>query len=74
MNTKLNLPLIGTMCLGITLTTLIRCASDDQKETPTPPNIIFIIADDLGCNELGCYGQEIIKTPSIDRIAREGMQ
>lgn len=38
------------------------------------PNIIFIMADDLGYNELGCYGQEIIKTPSIDRIAGEGMK
>lgn len=38
------------------------------------PNIIFIMADDLGYNELGCYGQKIIKTPFIDRIASEGMK
>ncbi|MCU0646059.1 MAG: sulfatase-like hydrolase/transferase, partial [bacterium] len=38
------------------------------------PNIIFIMADDLGYGELGCYGQEKIKTPNIDRLAAEGMK
>jgi arylsulfatase A len=39
-----------------------------------PPNIVFILADDLGYGELGCYGQEKIKTPNIDRMAAEGMR
>ena len=38
------------------------------------PNIVFIMADDLGYGALGCYGQEKIKTPHIDRIAAEGMR
>ncbi|HBE67240.1 MAG TPA: N-acetylgalactosamine-6-sulfatase [Planctomycetaceae bacterium] len=38
------------------------------------PNIVFILADDLGYRELGCYGQEKIKTPNIDRLAAEGMR
>lgn len=38
------------------------------------PNIIFILADDLGYGELGCYGQKKIKTPNIDRLAAEGMR
>ncbi|NOZ61294.1 MAG: arylsulfatase [Calditrichaeota bacterium] len=38
------------------------------------PNIIFIMADDLGYGELGCYGQEKIRTPNIDRLAAEGMK
>ena len=38
------------------------------------PNIIFIMADDLGWSELGSYGQKKIKTPNIDRLAREGMR
>lgn len=38
------------------------------------PNIIYIIADDLGYGDLGCYGQKIIKTPNIDRICNEGMK
>lgn len=39
-----------------------------------PPNIVFILSDDLGAFELGCYGQTKIKTPNIDRLAREGMR
>jgi arylsulfatase A-like enzyme len=36
------------------------------------PNIVFIMADDLGYGHLGCYGQKKIRTPRIDRMAREG--
>lgn len=38
------------------------------------PNIIYIYADDLGYGELGCYGQKKIRTPNLDRMAREGMR
>ncbi len=38
------------------------------------PNIVFIIADDLGYGDLGCYGQEKIRTPYVDRLAAEGMK
>ena len=38
------------------------------------PNIVFIMADDLGIGHLGCYGQDKIKTPSVDRLAAEGMK
>src|SRR5262249_51207713 len=38
------------------------------------PNIVFILADDLGYGDLGCYGQKKIKTPNIDRLAAEGMR
>ena len=45
--------------------------SDDAASGP--PNIVFVMADDLGYGELGCYGQERIRTPFTDRMASEGM-
>ena len=37
-----------------------------------PPNIIFILADDLGWAELGCYGNKDVRTPNIDSLAARG--
>ncbi|MEO2091658.1 MAG: arylsulfatase [Gemmataceae bacterium] len=39
-----------------------------------PPNVVLIVADDLGVAELGCYGQAHIKTPHLDRMAKDGMK
>ena len=38
------------------------------------PNIVLILADDLGYGDLGCFGQKTLKTPRLDRMAREGMR
>lgn len=38
------------------------------------PNIIYILADDLGYGDVGCFGQEKIETPNIDKLAEEGMR
>src|SRR5512147_1735166 len=43
-------------------------------DAPKRPNIVFVIADDLGYGDLGCYGQKKIRTPNIDRLAAEGMR
>lgn len=55
-----------------------RCGGQPDKtganSNPEKPNIIFIMADDLGYNDLGCYGQKAIHTPVLDQMAREGMQ
>ena len=43
-------------------------------QNPARPNIIYILADDLGYGELGVYGQKIIETPNIDALAKNGMR
>lgn len=43
-------------------------------QTRRPPNIVFILADDMGYGDLGCYGQTRIATPNIDRLAGEGIR
>lgn len=45
-----------------------------QKKAARKPNIIYIMCDDMGYGDLGCYGQKLIRTPNIDRMAREGMR
>jgi len=45
-----------------------------QAAPAAKPNIIFILVDDLGYGDLGCYGQKQIKTPNLDRLASEGMR
>lgn len=42
--------------------------------TPAKPNIVFIMADDIGYGDLGCYGANQVKTPHLDRLAREGLR
>lgn len=59
------------------LSTIFFPLSRAMAATPLPerpPNIVYILADDLGYAELGCYGQEKIRTPHIDRLAAEGMR
>jgi len=52
---------------------LFSCSQFQQSEQYSKPNIIYILADDLGYSEVGCYGQEKIETPNIDALATNGM-
>jgi arylsulfatase A-like enzyme len=52
-------------------TVSISCSLKDKKESL--PNIVYILADDLGYGDLSCYGQQLFSTPNIDRLAKQGM-
>jgi arylsulfatase A-like enzyme len=53
---------------------LAALAGTAVLEGQTRPNVVFILADDLGYGDLGCYGQQRIRTPNIDRLAKEGLR
>jgi arylsulfatase A-like enzyme len=57
-----------SFCLATSCATQHETANEERK-----PNIIYILADDLGYGDLSCYGQQKFKTPNIDRLAAEGM-
>ena len=63
---------------GFGIAALTGCAQQTQKkvEAPLPkhPNVIFIVADDLGYGDLSCYGATQIQTPNVDSLARHGMR
>lgn len=52
----------------------LPASAGSQQRQPAPPNIVFILADDLGYAELGSYGQQRIRTPRLDRMAAEGLR
>ena len=58
--------------LAIATTHLVSQAQPKKPVTSQKPNIIFIMADDHAYQALGAYGSKLIKTPNIDRIAKEG--
>jgi arylsulfatase A-like enzyme len=65
------LPKIVSLSLMVPMA--ISCSSKQAGETQKP-NIVFLLADDMGYGEPGCYGQEIIKTPFLDSLASVGMR
>ena len=72
MSERAFVPLLLALALAATL---VGCGAAPAREAATPrraPNIVLVFADDLGYGELGCYGQQKIATPNIDRLAREG--
>ena len=53
---------------------MLTACQNSQKSEDQRPNILFLLADDLGYNELGSYGQEIIQTPELDKLAEVGLR
>lgn len=68
MKLKLSLLVITTFIL------MSACNKSSKVQTPEKPNIIYILADDLGYGDLSCYGQTHFQTPNIDQLAAEGMR
>ena len=64
--------LYSTRCVLLVLAALL--VNNVAEATEKRPNIIYILADDLGYGDLGCYGQKLIQTPNIDSLAKTGMR
>jgi len=60
------------LVFGALCGTMVLSSSADQP--PLKPNIVLIVADDLGYGDLGCYGQKKINTPRLDQMAKEGLR
>ena len=53
---------------------LMAPASARVQAPPRLPNLVFILADDLGINDLACYGRKDHWTPNLDKLAKQGMR
>ncbi len=60
-------------CVWVGVALVLAQAAAAQAEEARP-NVVIFLADDLGCGDLACYGHPVIKTPNLDRFAREGMR
>ena len=64
----------GILVFFATITLIAACNTSIAKQNQPKPNIVFIIADDIGWNDLGCYGNMYVKTPNIDKLSEGGLQ
>ena len=59
---------------GLTVVLALVAVTLDAQAGLNRPNVVFVMADDLGYGDLGCYGARDIRTPHLDRLAREGVR
>ncbi len=64
----------GLGAAGLLVGGYARALGQAQKTAKKKPNIVFILVDDLGWKDAGCYGSQYYETPNIDRLAAEGMR
>ncbi|MDX1409696.1 MAG: sulfatase-like hydrolase/transferase, partial [Saprospiraceae bacterium] len=62
---------IAILLMVLLYAALVAC-TDQEQDLPRHPNIVLILADDLGYGDLGCYGARLVQTPHIDSLARAG--
>ncbi|MDI5624014.1 sulfatase-like hydrolase/transferase, partial [Salmonella enterica subsp. enterica serovar Kentucky] len=60
--------MIGLALCATSTLSVVHAAAEKR------PNLVFIVADDLGYGDLATYGHQIVKTPNIDRLAKEGVK
>ena len=65
---------LKAMSLGAATLAANGCVGITRQISGEKPNIIFILADDLGWAELGCYGNKFNETPNLDKLASQGMR
>src|SRR5262245_55188294 len=68
MNKHLLILHLAAMVIGMTFTSAIG------SQEPRKPNVVIVLADDMGYSDLGCYGHPLIKSPNLDKFATQGMR
>ena len=65
---------ILSLLMGLMVSCTNSEGSEADAESEGLPNIVVIYCDDLGYGDLGCFGNEVIRTPNIDRMANDGIK